>query len=235
MTRLRNTRAAAAAAKLGESIVRGDYPPNAKLPVESDLAEQLGIGRNALREAVKVLGGKGLLVTAPRRGTTVASRDKWSLLDPDVIAWSSNSPEFIRELAAFRCSIEPAIAGMAASSATEADKLAIKTALHKMETADTHEKALEADLAFHSAILHASHNRPIIALEHIFIALLRTTFSAAMDWYRGHLPRHREIAEAIFAGDSETARAKTEALAQEHTQNVDAGPATENVAPGIAC
>ena len=53
---------------LGGRIAAGHYAEGETLPIEQDLAESLEVGRNALREAVKVLSGKGLIATAPRSG-----------------------------------------------------------------------------------------------------------------------------------------------------------------------
>ena len=77
--------------EIGIRITGGDHPPEAALPVESELAAQLGVGRNVVREAVKVLAGKGLLRTGPRVGTRVRPRWDWNLLDPDVISWTARS------------------------------------------------------------------------------------------------------------------------------------------------
>jgi GntR family galactonate operon transcriptional repressor len=59
---------ASVVAVLGERIVAGDYAADAPLPVEADLAQSLDVGRSVLREAVKVLAAKGMVLARPRGG-----------------------------------------------------------------------------------------------------------------------------------------------------------------------
>ena len=73
---------------------------------------------NALREAVKVLTGKGLISTAPRSGTKIRLMSDWNMLDPDVLRWHADpetaSPEFLLDLIELRQIIEPRAAELAA-------------------------------------------------------------------------------------------------------------------------
>ena len=75
---------------LGHRIAAGDYAEGETLPVEQELADSLKVGRNALREAVKVLSGKGLISTAARSGTRIRLREDWNMLDPDVLRWHAD-------------------------------------------------------------------------------------------------------------------------------------------------
>jgi DNA-binding FadR family transcriptional regulator len=71
---------------LGAAVLRGEYS-DGPLPVEADLAASLGVGRNLLREAIKVLASKGLVAVGPKIGTRALPRSEWNLLDPDVLLW----------------------------------------------------------------------------------------------------------------------------------------------------
>ena len=83
--------------QLGKNIVQGVYETNAILPREEELVETLGVSRTVVREAVKVLCGKGLVRTARRYGSRVCAFESWNLLDPDVIRWHDpNSPRTAR-------------------------------------------------------------------------------------------------------------------------------------------
>jgi DNA-binding GntR family transcriptional regulator len=64
------------------------FPAGSILPNEHQLANDLGVSRTALREAIKGLVAKGMLETRRKRGTQVLPRAAWNMLDPDVIAWS---------------------------------------------------------------------------------------------------------------------------------------------------
>ncbi|EBX5145109.1 FadR family transcriptional regulator, partial [Salmonella enterica subsp. enterica serovar Newport] len=59
------------AEKLGQQILSGKYPPESILPGEIELAEQFGVSRTAVREAVKMLAAKGMVLPRPRIGTRV--------------------------------------------------------------------------------------------------------------------------------------------------------------------
>ena len=96
---------------LGEAIVGGRYPAGSVIPPEPLLGEELGVSRTVVREAVKSLVAKGLLVTGPKVGTRVLPEDSWNWFDPDVVAWKSRmglTREFLRDLQELRRVVEPA-------------------------------------------------------------------------------------------------------------------------------
>lgn len=72
---------------LGQAIVVGAYSESNPLPYEGELAVHYGVSRPVLREAVKMLTAKGLLVARPRLGASVAPESRWNLLDPDILGW----------------------------------------------------------------------------------------------------------------------------------------------------
>ena len=110
---------------LGTRIAANFYQPGDTLPIEQKLADSLHVGRNALREAVKVLSGKGLISTTPRAGTKVRPRDEWNMLDPDVLKWHADpevaSDGFMLDLIELRLIVEPQAAELAAIRATATD------------------------------------------------------------------------------------------------------------------
>src|SRR5712692_11084511 len=73
--------------QIGLSIMRSDFKPGDALLSEPELSLQFNVSRTVLREALKMLGAKGLIKSRPKIGTRVRSRAEWTLLDPDVIAW----------------------------------------------------------------------------------------------------------------------------------------------------
>lgn len=76
------------ARQIFQAMLDGRFPPGSILPNEHQLANDLGVSRTALREAIKGLVSKGMLETRRKRGTLVLDRTAWNMLDPDVIAWS---------------------------------------------------------------------------------------------------------------------------------------------------
>lgn len=84
------------ARELGIRIVRGAYKAGDFLEREIDACERLGVSRTAYREAVRALAAKGLIEARPKIGTRVLARERWHLLDPDVLSWIFQSePDII--------------------------------------------------------------------------------------------------------------------------------------------
>jgi len=200
---------------IGKSIVRGDWAPGSQLPLETELAVQFGVGRNALREAVKVLAGKGLIRTARRFGSHVADQREWNSLDADVLRWrlgdQSSHANFRREVAQLRALIEPGAAAIAAEQATPPDRALIVKLARGIEGLVPNE-AIEADIAFHLAVLSATHNSLLQGLGRSLDVILRVLFEADLTLTDGNLrydPNptiHLALALAIEGGRVEEAR-----------------------------
>jgi DNA-binding FadR family transcriptional regulator len=197
--------------ELGRRVVGGSYPAGALLPNEDLLCQDLGVSRSALREAVKVLAGKGLLEPRPRIGTRVRAREQWNLLDPDILAWRcATGPDaaFLRHLMELREIIEPAAAALAASSRSAEQLAAIDSALQAMRESTEIGQWVQADLDFHTAVLRATNNPLLMPLAAIIgsalEALLGATARSAGDFKRG-LPEHQKVFEAIKNGDAQSA------------------------------
>ncbi|TIU28724.1 MAG: FadR family transcriptional regulator, partial [Mesorhizobium sp.] len=81
------------ASEIGLRIVRGDYPPGTILPNEAKWSETFDVSRSAVREAIKMLMAKSLLASRPKIGSWVEPKERWNLLDRDVLAWYATSPD----------------------------------------------------------------------------------------------------------------------------------------------
>lgn len=211
---IRGGQTAIATSRLGSRIVQRVYTPAAALPIEPDLAAELGVSRNSLREAVKTLVGKGLLSVSPRRGTFVTASSEWNLLDKDILNWYMESPteslEILGDIAELRHIIEPAAAKIAAKNATREDVAAITAAYHDMEAnADNPRRFVDADIEFHEAILRATHNSVLCSFRRAFEMLLRPNFERFQveksSEYKKNIVRHRDLALAIAAGNANKA------------------------------
>jgi GntR family transcriptional regulator, galactonate operon transcriptional repressor len=103
---------------LGRRITNDVYPQDTVIPTEEELAQSLGVSRATVRDAVKVLSGKGLLRTARRYGTRVRPIEEWNLLDGDVVSWHEPAHPRIKRIFAetteLRIILEPAAAALAA-------------------------------------------------------------------------------------------------------------------------
>ena len=109
------------AQKLAVTIITGAVRAGELLPNEDDLRSDISVSRTAYREAVKVLTAKGLVEARPKSGTRAAPRDRWNLLDPDVLSWhfeADPNEKFIRDLFELRRFVEPSAARLAAQRRT---------------------------------------------------------------------------------------------------------------------
>ena len=203
---------------LGQRIASGEYSEGETLPVEQQLADSLSVGRNALREAVKVLSGKGLISTAPRSGTKIRPKDHWNMLDPDVLSWHADpetaTPEFLLALLEIRRIIEPKASELAAVRATREDVAAILAAYDDMQNSkDDPDQRLTADIQLHTAILAASHNPFVAHFGHAVATYLKAHFKigwdADSDKLQADLDLHHDIAWCIARGKAKSAYSNT--------------------------
>src|SRR3546814_18473823 len=72
---------------LGTEILDGVYPPGSKIPGESEILHRFGVSRTVLREVLKTLTAKGLIVSKTRVGTTVLDSSHWNFFEADVLSW----------------------------------------------------------------------------------------------------------------------------------------------------
>jgi GntR family transcriptional regulator, galactonate operon transcriptional repressor len=201
---------------LGGWVLGGHYRPGEVLPREDDMATQIGVSRTTVREAVKVLCAKGLLETKPRIGVKVRPRDDWRLLDPVVLSWHPDirlDADLVSGLIEARRIIEPAAADFAAQRATGADLAAIEGAYNAMARSLPNDIAAccEADLAFHRAVISASHNIVLKGLIGTIEAALRAAFVVTgelMATQSKALAAHHDVLEKIRFRDARGARAK---------------------------
>ncbi len=204
---------------LGRRIVSGEIPVGSTLPIEADLGEELDVSRTVVREAVKVLAAKGLVVTRPRTGTRVRSRSSWDVLDHDVLRWiveSGPDRTFFEDLFEVRVVIEPQAAALAAERRTEREAIRLTGLIERLEAAgDDARKHTEADLPLHAAILEASHNELLTRLSSTLGVALRAGRVVTTRVSEGmalSIPLHREVVQAILDGDPHRAREAMHAL-----------------------
>jgi DNA-binding FadR family transcriptional regulator len=202
---------------LGHAIISGRYAIGASLPPEPLLCEELGVSRTVVREAVKSLVAKGLIITGPKLGTRVLPEEHWNWFDPDVITWQSQNgltPEFLKDLQDLRRVVEPAAVRMAAERATAQDLDEIEVAFAGMKKAvEFGGDYVTFDLRFHQGLMRASHNRMLIQMSKALGALLRTSFeisTSKKDGPKSSLSMHREVLDAVIA--KEPVRAETAIL-----------------------
>ncbi len=170
---------ASLANEIGLRIVRGDYPPGTILPNEAKWSETFEVSRSAVREAIKMLMAKSLLSSRPKVGSWVEPRERWNLLDRDVLGWYAMAPDresFLRTVQEFRHIIEPEATALAAERRTEEQMAEISTACREMGEATSLASRTQADTRFHLAILRASGNELLVPLGVLIELALNNLF-----------------------------------------------------------
>lgn len=216
---------------LGKKIVTGGYDDR-PFPTEAELSSQHGVSRSVTREAVKMLTAKGLLSARPRQGTIVQPASTWNLFDPDVLRWLLDrkfSIELLRHFNQLRTAIEPAAAALAAAAADVSGTAPIRAGYARMEAADRgNDDPLDADIAFHVAILHASNNPFFAQFRDVVATALRTSIRLT-NRIRGRtadLDAHRAVLTAIEKRKPEAARRAMARITSEASDFIDTLPAS---------
>lgn len=226
--------------RLGEAIVSGRYPQGAAIPPEPMLCEELGVSRTVIREAVKSLVAKGLLITGPKLGTRVMPEGNWNWFDPDVVVWKSKiglTREFLRDLQELRRVVEPAAVRLAAERATAEDIAEIEAAFAGMKSAiEQGGDYVSNDLRFHQGLLRACHNRMLVQMSKALGALLRTSFEISTtrpDGPAHSLPLHRAVLDAVIARSPQRAEKASLVLIDGAQEDIEAVLASRKKLPSL--
>jgi DNA-binding FadR family transcriptional regulator len=211
---------------LGRAIVIGRYD-NGPFPTEAELAKQHGVSRSVTREAVKMLTAKGLVSARPRQGTIVQPRSSWNLFDTDVLRWLLNrkfSLQLLRQFSQLRIAIEPEAAALAAQMADADERAAISAGLQRMKAADGGaDDVLEADIAFHVAVLKGSKNPFFAQFQDVVATALRSSiqFTNRIKGHSASIPDHAAVEQAILKRQPEKARAAMKKLVGDVLELID--------------
>jgi GntR family transcriptional repressor for pyruvate dehydrogenase complex len=198
--------------RIRELIATGEWGPGTRLPRENDLAQQLGLSRNSLREAVRALSLARVLEVRQGDGTYVSSLEPAELLEPTLSATNLLRGRTVLELFEVRRMLEPEAAALAARAADPEVIDKLRRELDRMVAAgDRADELVTADAAFHDVIAAAAGNSVLRAL----LRSLSTNTARARLWHgiaeRGALDlardEHRRIYDAIAAADADLARA----------------------------
>jgi GntR family transcriptional repressor for pyruvate dehydrogenase complex len=192
------------------SILKGALKPGNQLPAERELAQQFGVSRTAVREAVKALREKGLVEAYPGRGTFITSGTPTSIRQTLDRMVRVDQQEGTAHLVEVREILEPEIAALAASRADEEAIAEMRDAIAVMDAAKRDPEAfIEADLDFHLALAEAAANPLILSLIDSIVAILRDQrmliFKVEGGPERGQY-HHKRILEAIEHRDPQGAR-----------------------------
>lgn len=211
-------------------VIAGEWDDGSALPSELELAEQLGVARTSVREALTRLKAKGMVASRQKAGTRTLPRMQWNMLDADVLRWvwqGSNRGQSALHLLQLRRIIEPAACELAAALAPDAAIAAIERAYRLMDAAGMDPVAYAGpDLEFHRAILQATGNPFLVTLGASIEAALHMSFelsSRQPGAPRRSLPLHRAVLDAIWARKPDQARKSMEVLLGTTENNLQRG------------
>lgn len=222
--------------QIEDSILKGALKVGDQLPAERELAQQFGVSRTAVREAVKALHEKGLVEAYPGRGTFVTDGTSQAIRQSFDRAVKLGQPDGSTYLAEVREILEPEIAALAAARADEQDLVAMREAVGVMDEARRDADAyIEGDLDFHLALAEAAANPLILSLIDSIVGLLREQrmriFHVDGGPERGQY-HHKRILEATEHRDSAGAREAMKAHLRQVRQDSQ-NSSGENHAKGL--
>jgi len=196
--------------QIEQSVQKGDLKPGDQLPAERELAEQFGVSRTAVREAVKALREKGLVEAYPGKGTFITSGSSNPMRQSLDRMMRSAQVDATSSLVEVREILEPEIAALAAVRATEENLNSLREAVAVMDAAKRDPDAyIEADLDFHLELAEAAANPLILSLIDSIIGVLREQrmriFEVDGGPDRGQY-HHKKILEAVEHQDAPGAR-----------------------------
>jgi DNA-binding FadR family transcriptional regulator len=173
------------------------------------------MSRTVIRESVKRIEEKGLVTVIQGRGTQVQPAESWNMLDPVVLSAlveNDDSLGVLDDLAAVRSALEGSMSADAAGRRTDDEVQRLQAALdHMAETIDDGEAYGQADIDFHFLVMAISGNRLAENITKVLFQRARESnrFVGAPGEtaFRATLDEHREVLEAIAAGDAPAAEA----------------------------
>jgi GntR family transcriptional repressor for pyruvate dehydrogenase complex len=196
--------------QIEESILKGSLKTGDQLPAERDLAQQFGVSRTAVREAVKALREKGLVEAYSGRGTFVTNGTSQAIRQSLDLMTRINQQDGLAHLVEVREILEPEIAAMAATRMDQQHLANMREAVAVMDRAlKDPDVYVEADLDFHLSLAEAAKNPIILSLIDSIVGLLRE-HRARIFFVEGGPERgqfhHKRILQAVEQRDPERSR-----------------------------
>jgi GntR family transcriptional regulator, transcriptional repressor for pyruvate dehydrogenase complex len=192
-------------------IVEGRLQPGQRLPSERELADQFGVSRTVVREAVRGLVAKGLLEVRPGSGTLIRSPSARAVSQSMTLFLRAGQPQLdYAKVHEIRRVLEVEIAGLAAERRTDADLARLEGILSEMAAIhENRDRFAQNDVAFHSALAAATHNELFSILLDSVVDIMLKVRQMGFDVPgspANALKFHRAICEQVRASDPAGAR-----------------------------
>jgi GntR family transcriptional regulator, transcriptional repressor for pyruvate dehydrogenase complex len=194
--------------RITDSIIHGDIKPGDKIPAEMELMEKLGVGRNSIREAIKMLVAMGVLEVRRGSGTYVATKMSDSIVNPLVFSLIID-PKSGDELYEFRKLFDTMVMLLAIDRVSKEDVETLRTILTDCQTRfDNGEHDIEyfsaADVRFHQALLEMTKNKLFMRVGSFIMALFPQYIRKSLEQPNGiqrSINNHLNIVQIIAERD----------------------------------
>lgn len=210
------------ALQLEQKVLDGTFIPEQKLPSERKLAQQFGVSRSIVREAINQLQGKGVVRTIQGSGSFVSEIIEQPEENSALLQLFFGHSRTLYDLYEVREQLEGQAAFLAAQRATKRDEYRISQAFEALMSGNSKPEA-ELDHEFHKTIAEASHNPVLIHILNSLKDLILHSVQASVcnlrhrEKFRAHLDRHhRQIYNAVMAKQAK----KAENAARAHVKYV---------------
>jgi len=209
---------AVAAEQILAAIRSGDYPLGSKLPSEFELAEQMGVSRPSIREALSALQAMSIIESRPGSGNYVVHLPSSDEREDAVLLIESEAG--CREVMEARQALEPPVAALVAGKRSAEVLSELRGILRRMRALaaqDEFEAYLDADKAFHFALAGAAGNPLLTAAlcplvssmdQRVYREFTRHYYLKGADDLKAVAALHGDVLKAIEQGDEQTAFAK---------------------------
>jgi len=181
-----------------EMIQKEGFGPGDKLPTEAELVESLGVGRNTVREALRILMSRNIVTIRQGSGTFISEK-KGVVDDPLGFSMMEDRRRLTEDLIQVRLMLEPQLAALAAQNAAEEDLQKLEQIKEELEDLIRQRRDYSLkDSQFHEQIANCSHNQIMTNLVPVITEGVRMfAVSVQETEYEQTLSSHRRIFEAI--------------------------------------
>lgn len=199
--------------QMQDQIVSGDWKPGTRIPSENELAEQFGVSRVTVRNALQKLAALGLIETRLGDGSYVCQAEAKAILQP-LVPTAFLTEDSLGEILQFRRMIEGPVCGEACRKAGPEAVQALAQLYRAMEEsrADLRQFA-HCDYRFHLEMAKLTGNSILIEMYRIVQEVMKSSFDRVVlaRGSKAGLYYHKRILDAFSAGDSQRAQAEMEA------------------------
>jgi len=191
-----------------QALLNGNLQPGEKLPSETELGQQFGVGRGTVREAMKMLSAMGVVEIRRGDGTYVCESISPKVINPLLFAVLMESSD-VDDLYDFRRMIDVGYSQFAAAKATDEDFAHMAELIEEMKTYRAsgerdEEQLMQLDLSFHCAVLEATKNPLIVKIGQMVMEMFRETVKQAISTPGGvgwTIEQHQRILVALQSRD----------------------------------